>query len=359
MKLVFDCRFIRLDHHDGISRFSSELFSAVSKSIEVTALISDLAQLRWLPDEVIYIIGNDPTNPIAELSLPRKLNEAGATHVYSPMQTMGSWGRRYKLMLTLHDLIYYSHPKAPPSLPLYVRLAWRIYHLNYWGARALLNRADAVVTVSETSKRIILDNKLTTKPMHVIYNAPDSGFDTQQDKESKKLAGRNQLVYMGSFMPYKNVESLVRAMEFLPDHELVMLSKISPGRQAELTKLAGPSATRLVFKNGVTDSEYGSILAGAFALVSASQDEGFGIPLVEAMSQGIPLIVSDIPIFREVAVEAAKYFDPKSPKELAVSVQRLSDSENWQAASIASFERSQAFNWDDSAEVFIEAISQL
>jgi glycosyltransferase involved in cell wall biosynthesis len=359
MKLVFDCRFIRLDHHDGISRFSSELFSAVSKRLEVTALISDLAQLRWLPEGVSYIIANDPTDPVAELSLPRKLNQAGATHVFSPMQTMGSFGKKYKLMLTLHDLIYYSHPKAPPSLPLYVRIAWRIYHLNFWGARALLNRADAVVTVSETSKKLILSNRLTVKPVHVIYNAPDSGFDTQQDKEPKQLAGRNQLVYMGSFMPYKNVESLVRAMEFLPDHELVLLSKISPKRQAELTKLAGPSATRLVFKNGVTDSEYGSILAGAFALVSASQDEGFGIPLVEAMSQGIPLIVSDIPIFREVAAGAAGFFDPRNPNELALSVQRLSDSYNWKAASTASFERSQAFNWDDSAEVFIEAIRQL
>jgi glycosyltransferase involved in cell wall biosynthesis len=359
LKVVFDCRFIRLDHHDGISRFSSELFSAVSRKLELTALICDLGQLRLLPDGVPYIVGNDPTNALSELSLPRKLNEAGATHVFSPMQTMGTLGRRYKLILTLHDLIYYAHPKAPPQLPLQVRIAWRIYHLNFWGARALLNRADAVVTVSETSKKLILDKKLTVRPVHVIYNAPESVASTPWTKEPKQLGGRKTLVYMGSFMPYKNVECLVRAMEFLPDHQLVLLSKISANRQIELSSLAGTFSERVMFKNGVSDEEYQGILSNAFALVSASKEEGFGIPLVEAMAHGIPLVVSDIPIFREVADRAAGYFDPSNPSSLALSVQRISDPSIWEAASEASYARSEFFNWDDSANVFIEAIEKL
>ena len=120
MKLIFDCRFIRNDHHDGISRFSTELFSALAKQIDIVALIRDKRVLKWLPADTEFILGNAPINALAEVGLARKLNNQGATHVFSPMQTMGSLGKKYKLVLTLHDLIYYFHPKAPTFLPLLV-----------------------------------------------------------------------------------------------------------------------------------------------------------------------------------------------------------------------------------------------
>jgi glycosyltransferase involved in cell wall biosynthesis len=356
MKLIFDCRFIRLDQHDGISRFSAALFAAVSKKIETLALISDLRQLRFLPEGVDYTLANDPLNAISELSLPRKLNALGATHVFSPMQTMGSFGKKYKLILTLHDLIYYAHPKAPPWLPLHVRLAWRLYHLSFWPARLLLNRADAVVTVSETSKALILEKKLTVKPVHVIYNASARSSANPSRIGPKTAQGRNQLVYMGSFMGYKNVECLIQAMRDLPNHELVLLSKIHPARMAELLKVAGAAKDRIVFRNGVDDAEYQELLEGAFALVSASKDEGFGIPLVEAMSHGIPLVVSDISIFREVASSAGHFFDPTDPATFASQVRTLSEHRNWEVASKLSLERAAIFNWDESAEVLVQAL---
>ena len=358
MKLIFDCRFIRLDHHDGISRFSSALFAAVSKKVETIALINDPRQLRFLPEGIDYTLANDPIDAIRELALPRKLNALGATHVFSPMQTMGSFGRKYRLILTLHDLIYYSHPKAPPWLPLHVRIAWRMYHLSFWPARYLLNRADAVVTVSETSKALILERKLTVRPVHVIYNAPAHSTKQPPRIEPKSAQDRNQLIYMGSFMEYKNVECLVKAMRDLPNHELVLLSKISPTRRAELLSVAGEAKDRILFRNGVDDAEYRKLLEGALALVSASKDEGFGIPLVEAMSHGIPLVVSDISIFREVAGPAGYFFDPTDPKSFASKIEILSEKSVWETASKQSLERATFFNWEDSAEVLVQALRQ-
>jgi glycosyltransferase involved in cell wall biosynthesis len=358
MKLIFDCRFIRLDNHDGISRFSSSLFTAVSKTVDTTALISDLGQLRFLPKGVHYCLANDPLDALKELKLPQKLNALGATHVFSPMQTMGSFGRRYKLILTLHDLIYYAHPKAPPWLPLHVRLAWRIYHLNFWAARLLLNRADAVVTVSETSRQQIIQNKLTLKPVHVIYNAPDPSGSDPARRVPKSLAARNQIVYVGSFMEYKNVECLIAGMRDLPDFQLLLLSKIAPTRKAELLALAGEAKERISFHNGVDDSKYREILDGAFALVSASKEEGFGIPLVEAMSQGIPLVVSDIAIFREVAGSAGQFFDPSDSRAFVTKIKLLSEPEIWKVASEKSLGRARLFDWDDSAKVLVQALEQ-
>ena len=359
MRLIFDCRFIRNDHHDGISRFSTELFSALAKQIDIVALICDKRVLKWLPADTEFILGNAPTNALAELGLARKLNSQGATHVFSPMQTMGSFGKKYKLVLSLHDLIYYFHPKAPTFLPLLVRFAWRLYHLSFTPVRILLNRADAVVTVSETSKDLIEKNRLTNKTVHVIYNAPESRSVIDEIARPSSVGVRNKLVYMGSFMEYKNVEVLVEAMRLLPHYELVLLSKISSKRKSGLRELAGSAASRVTFKNGVTDLEYATELAGAFALVSASKDEGFGIPLVEAMGYGIPLVLADIPIFREVAQEAALYFDATSAELFAKQVLELEKPGMWDELSANSRVRGDFFDWDKSASQLLDVLKKL
>ena len=359
MKIVFDARFIRVDHHDGISRFSSELFAALAKQTELTALISDPRQLLLLPPEAKYILGNDPTDGFRELLLARKLNKYGVTHVFSPMQTMGSFGRKYKLILTLHDLIYYSHPKAPDFLPLPVRIAWRIYHLNFLGARLLLNRADAVATVSNVSKALIQGKGLTRRPVFVLYNAAGSSRTAGRQQEDFEITARKRLIYMGSFMPYKNVEALISSLKFLEGFDLVMLSKISDSRKTQLEELAGPDKGRVIFRNGVSDQEYAEELAGAFALVSASRDEGFGIPLVEAMRAGLPLAVSSIPIFKEVAAEAAIYFDPGNPKDIADKIQRLKNAESWRKYSELSTARARFFSWEASASELLDQLRKL
>ena len=168
MSVFFDCRFIRVDHHDGISRFSSELFKSLSMTESVTAIISDIQQLNELPQGADYFLANDPKNPLLELFLPRRLNKQGASVVFSPMQTMGSLGKKYRLILTLHDLIYYKHRKPPVFLAWPIRLAWRLFHLSFAPVRFLLNGADAVVTISETTKSLIEMNRLTRRPVTVF-----------------------------------------------------------------------------------------------------------------------------------------------------------------------------------------------
>lgn len=356
MSFYFDCRFIRVDHHDGISRFSSELFRAISKTTSVTALISDMQQLRELPQGSHYLLVNDPKNPWQELFLPRTLNRQGATIVFSPMQTMGSLGKRYKLILTLHDLIYYKHRKPPSFLAWPVRLAWRIFHLGFTPVRILLNRADAVVTISETSKSLISSNRLTRRPVTVIYNA--SSMPALESPKNEP--GSKNLVYMGSFMPYKNVELLIKGMEDLPDYTLTLCSKIDLKRKDQLLARSSPKTrSRINFANGMTESNYLEFLDESFALVSASKDEGFGIPVIEAMSRSIPVVLSDIPIFREVASEAAQYFHNESSSQFASAVKSLEAIGSWQQASQKSLKRSSSFDWDGSAQklqILIESL---
>ena len=103
-KIVMDARFTRMDHHDGISRYGASLMAAVAPYAEVTMLIHDERQLALLP-ELPWVKINSPLSPM-ELLVARHVNKLGADLVFCPMQTMGSWGRKYPLVLTLHDLIH-------------------------------------------------------------------------------------------------------------------------------------------------------------------------------------------------------------------------------------------------------------
>ena len=197
MKIVMDARFTRTDFHDGISRYGASLIEATAKIAEVTMLINDERQLKLLP-EVPWIKVNSPLSPM-ELFISRKVNPLQPDAVFTPLQTMGSWGRKYGLILTLQDLIYYQHPEPPGFLPLPVRILWRLYHKAYWPQRVLLNRADLVATISATSQSLIEKFRLTKRPIRIIGNAPQPG----KKPRDPELAPEKTLVYMGSFMPYK------------------------------------------------------------------------------------------------------------------------------------------------------------
>ena len=352
MRIVFDCRYTRIGHHDGISRYTAGLVSALAKRHAVTMLISDYRQLELLP-ALPWELMAAPTAP-GEPLIALRVNKLRPDVVFTPMQTMGAFGRRYRLVLTVHDLIYYSHPRPPRDLPLFVRGLWRLYHLAWWPQRLLLNRSDAVVTVSETTKGLIAEHRLTNKPVYVVPNAADMP-PLSARRVGRTVPERRALVYMGSFMPYKNVDTLVRAAALLPDYELHLMSRVSDHERERLTALA-PGA-RLVFHDGASDADYAETLASATALVSASHDEGFGIPLVEAMKLGTPTIVSDIPIFREIGGVASLFFPADSPDELAARVRHLEEDGVWAARSAASLQEAERFTWDGSAEHLLTVLT--
>jgi len=94
-------------------------------------------------------------------------------------------------------------------------------------------------------------------------------------------------------------------------------------------------------------------------LVTGSQDEGFGIPLVESMSRGVPVVVSDIEIFREIGGKAAVFFDQNDALAFASAVKTLETNPSWMDRSRLSARQAEEFNWDKSAAELIELLGRL
>ena len=357
MKLFFDARYTRTDYHDGISRYSAELGNALLRLPEfatgkstLTFLISNDGQKKWFPKDAEFIKLHEGTS-VKEPWTARILNKYKPDVVYSPMQTIGTAGRNYKAVLTPQDMIYYRHPKAPGFLPAPVRAGWWLYHQTYLPQRLILKGADLITTVSHTSAHDLQTAKMTKLPIHVVYNAPQK-FSHYPVKFSDEI---KNIVYMGSFMPYKNAETLIKGMEWLPGRTLHLLSKISAKRKGELQALV-PQRAKVIFHNGVTDDEYEQLLADNAVLATASLDEGYGIPVAEAMAMGVPAVISDIPVFHEVGANAALYFDPHNPEDFAKKVKKLDDKPFRDQQIRRAKKHIEQFSWDASAKVLLEAI---
>lgn len=359
MRLFFDARYIRVDFHDGISRYSTELAAAVAaaapeRGVDVTFLIFDERQRAFLPAGADVVVIGDPTavtEPLAALGLNKRHPDV----VFSPMQTIGSLGRRFRLILTLHDTIYYRHRTPPKDLPWYVRVGWRLFHLSYVPQRLTLNAADIVATVSDTSAAEFARVRLTRRPVVVVPNAPQR----LADFGVTVLPGADHLVYMGSFMPYKNVETLIRAVGMLPERTLHLLSRISDTRRRELEALIDPSGGRVVFHGGVTDAEYAALLADRAVLVSASLDEGYGLPVAEAIELGVPAVITDMPIFREVAGDGARYAPGTDAAAFAAAVRALDDPAVLAEVVAAGGAHIARFSWTRSAGILLDAVESL
>jgi len=349
MRILFDCRYTRIERHDGISRYTTRLVEELGRRHPLVMLISDERQLAMLPD-LPYVIGPSPTSLLEPLIGPRALNRLAPDIVFSPLQTIGPLWRKYRLVTTIHDLIYYEHPTPPRDLPWLVRLIWRLYHTTTLFQRGMLRLADAHVTVSETTATFMRKHRMTTRPVAVILNGTD-----HLDVHRTPPDGRD-ILYAGSFMPYKNVETLARAMHHLHGWRLRLLSRASDATRVRLEGLA--PAGSLDFMGGASDVDYAAALASSRVFASASKAEGFGLPVVEAMAAGTPVAISDTPIFREIAGEYAVYFDPASPEAAAKAIAELDDDEIWLERSVDGEIWSRRYDWGTAAEQLLAFLKE-
>lgn len=357
LTVLFDCRWIYVDNrHDGISRYSNQLAIELAKrdDVDVHWLIYDKRQLKRVPKGPYMMVVNPEVAAWHEfLFTAREINRYVAANnvdvVYSPAFAMGTLGRKYKLVLTIHDLTYYTYRTPPQWLKWHVRAGWWLFHSTYWPLRLQLNRADVIATVSETAKQQLIDARVTKRDIVTVSNAVAEHFADPTPRQHYKS---NDFFFIGMFTPYKNPECIIDAMQYLPDMTLHFTSRAPKPRLKQLQEYAAARGVlgQIVFHNGVSDEEMQQIITSSRCGVSASKTEGFGLPLIETQQAGVPFAASDIPIFREIGQDSVLYFDPTDPKALAKCVEAFGDKATSEEYIRRGHKNTQRFSWARSAE---------
>jgi glycosyltransferase involved in cell wall biosynthesis len=261
---------------------------------------------------------------------------------------------RCRAVVTIHDCIHLMFPQYLPG-----RLAHVYARASMWSAT---KKADRILTVSEASKHDILRFfDISPEKVNVIYNAIDERFLGPPDAERMALVRqRFQLdhpfvLYVGNIKPHKNLERLMDAFARvraagLDDLRLVIigdeLSKYPPLRRAVRHHRLEKYVRFFGFQPYDTLAAFYR-LARVFAFPSLY--EGFGLPPLEAMACGTPVVTSNVSSLPEVAGGAALLVDPRDPASIAAGLHRAATDQALRADLIAKgLARARQFSWNDA-----------
>jgi alpha-1,3-rhamnosyl/mannosyltransferase len=284
-----------------------------------------------------------------------------ATHYVLPPLPRG------RAVVTIHDIIHLLYPQFLPNRAahLYARVM----------IRRALDRANRIITVSYNTKRDLLEHfGVAGDRVEVIYNGvspsfrPDVSEAEKQRVEARYGLGTPYLLFLGGEKPHKNIQNVLRSFaqarrqHALP-HELVLAGPL-PKDMARLESLiAALDLTRSVKRPGIVDEEdLPGLYSGADAFLYPTLYEGFGLPVVEAMACGTPVLTSSNSALREIAGGFAYLVDPMDVDAIAHGIGVLTGDPKVRAdLTELGKKRALDFSWDKAAaktlEVYASALS--
>jgi glycosyltransferase involved in cell wall biosynthesis len=291
------------------------------------------------------------------LALPREVSATGADAFFTADPYAIALSRKFRTIALIHDFI----PLRFPGQYLSRRMV--IARSNYAWQLRRIRRADHLIAVSEATRRDAIEllgispDRITVVPHGVDARlfrptAPDTARSLVGERYG---ISRPYFFYVGGFDYRKNVSALLGAfLEVADAHDILLVIAGLPGkfgvhlrREAE----GRHRADRIRWLGYVPEGDLRALYAGSLALVYPSLYEGFGLPVLEAMSCGAPVLTSPLSSLPEVAGDAALYVDPGSPAELAAALRRLAAEPALRAElRERGLERAQRFSWTDTAE---------
>jgi glycosyltransferase involved in cell wall biosynthesis len=284
---------------------------------------------------------------------PRPRPEDRLDLFYSPVTAFPSSGAPRRVV-TVHDLSWHHVPDSYSPLE-------RFRHRR-WVSRAVAE-ADRVVVVSEATRRDLAAAFPASETKSVVippgveerFFAEWGRRDEQRVRDRYSLQGR-YLLTLGSFHPRKNLPDLVEAYDRLRSRSAERMTLLIAGRGGRDSGrlvdriLRSPYRGDILMAGYVPREDLPALYAGADLLVFPSRYEGFGIPALEAMAVGTPVLVSDLPVFEEVCADAALRFRPGDPDSLAEGMAASLREEPGRLERVRrGAERARRFRWEDSA----------
>jgi glycosyltransferase involved in cell wall biosynthesis len=276
-------------------------------------------------------------------------------------------------VVTIHDLILlnYSTERATTLSSAKYKIKYLGYKFVIWLAMA---RSKKIIAVSEFTKNDIIDN-FGVRPGKIAVTLEGvADFETRQSGSASILADHHIdkpfFMYIGNAYPHKNLEGLIATYaELLKETDLPQLVLVSKEdyfyrRVKDLAESLGlwsknAAANKVIFTGYLTDGEIGALFKEAMFYIFPSFYEGFGLPPLEAMAHGLPVLSSNLSCLPEILGEAAAYFDPNDQAgfKKAITDMIADDSRRAELVELG-YEQVKKYSWEECAGETLEIYRQ-
>lgn len=328
-------------------------------------ILSELNKLNTKHHITIYL----KSKPLSDM--PKK-NKLWHYKVIGPKLLWTKFALPLNLAISKNDLdLFYSPthysptPSPIPTIPTIHDIGYLkkpdefnkkdFYQLKNWTYQSI-KQAKHIVTVSEfTKNEIIKEYKIKPEKISVIPNGITK-FKKHTNLESKKVLNKFNInkpyfLSVGTLKPNKNYPFLIKAFAKTTGYQLVISGK-KGWLFDDILKTVNDLNLQdsVIFTDYVTEKERNILFQNATATVLPSLYEGFGIPAIESQSFDTPVIVSDIPAYREIMVDSAVYIDPTNEKQLTKAMQNIKNNHS---------QNYKKYLWSHSAKKLINLFNNL
>lgn len=368
MKIGIDARPLRCPY-TGIGKYLEQILRVLAETDrenEYYLYCNQDFDLRFPADERWHKrIGWGGVGTIwLHTQLPLMISRDKLDVFWGPQYAIPFWPKSVPKVVTVHDLVFHHYPETLPTL---------IWLHNKYALRYYLNAVEKVIVDSHSTKRdLIKVFNVADRKVHVIYLAaecngktdtlPDSGTETLE----KLGIDPGYILYVGTVEPRKNIIRLLEAYartktEKGMDVPLVIAGGFGWKYQGILNRVKELGlGTHVFFTGYLTESELDQIYRNAAIFVYPSLYEGFGLPPLEAMLRGIPVITSDTSSLPEVVGDVGIMVNPYNVDELAKAIQTLYEDENMRYNySMRGIERAREFSWEKTAAITLRILKEV
>ncbi len=369
MKILINTRLLIKNKLDGIGWFSFETLKRITRNHQEVQFYFLFD--RPFSDEFIFsdnikpiVVGPPTRHPVLwylwfEHRIPGIIKKIKPDLFVSPDGYL-SLNSRVKSLAVIHDINFLHYPGDLP---------WssRVYYNHFFPKFA--KKAERIATVSEYSKADISKNYgINADKIDVLYNGHNEIYKTipveEQDKiKLKYTQGNDFFIFIGSLHPRKNIANMLKAYEKFRKGNSQRVDFVIVGGKFFKTNDIKNTLDDMYFKDDVhfvgrmEPERMRDLLASSLALVLISKLEGFGIPVIEAYSCGIPAIVSNVSSLPEVGGDAAIYADPFSVESISSAMDRMVNEIGLrQSLAENCLKIAGQYSWDKTAEKFWNSI---